>query len=151
MIPSSTNSQAGDSFGPSSGHDLSAVVDVHLPVPPSDRKDRPATAELSGLTTDEAERRLSLRTLAVVTLVFSGQAVIYVVRERQRMWSSAPGRWLVASSVADLTIITMPATNGLLMTALPLELIAGMLCAAVVLAIILDSAKLVLFHRLAIT
>ena len=67
------------------------------------------------------------------------------------MWSSTPGRWLVASSVADLTIITMPATNGLLMTALPLELIAGMLCAAVVLAIILDSAKLVLFHRLAIT
>jgi len=34
MIPSSTNSQAGDNSGPSAGHDLSVVVDVHRPVPP---------------------------------------------------------------------------------------------------------------------
>jgi H+-transporting ATPase len=98
-----------------------------------------------GLDTD------ALRTVAVVTLVFSGQAVFYVVRERQRMWCSAPGRWLVASSVADLIIVIVLASNGLLMTALPLQLIAGILCAAVVLAVVLDSAKLVLFRRLAVT
>jgi H+-transporting ATPase len=98
-----------------------------------------------GLDTD------SLRTLAVVTLVFSGQAVFYVARERQRMWSSVPGRWLLASSVVDVVIITLLASNGLLMKALPLQIIAGVLCAAVVLAVVLDSAKLLLFRRLAVT
>ncbi len=43
----------------------------------------------------------SLRTLAVVTLVFSGQAVLYVVRERRHLWSSWPGKWLMASSTID--------------------------------------------------
>ncbi len=39
----------------------------------------------------------TLRTLAVVTLVFSGQAVFYVSRERRHLWSSRPGKWLVVS------------------------------------------------------
>jgi len=42
MIPPSTNSQAGDSSGPSNGHDLGAVIDVHRPVPPSDRGTAPS-------------------------------------------------------------------------------------------------------------
>src|SRR3984885_13985074 len=33
----------------------------------------------------------TLQTLTVVTLVFSGQALIYVARERQHLWSSRPG------------------------------------------------------------
>ncbi len=67
------------------------------------------------------------------------------------MWSSAPGRWLIVSSVADVAIITLFASNGLLMTALSTPIIAGILCAAVVLAVVLDSVKLVLFRRLAVT
>src|SRR5664280_2447635 len=43
----------------------------------------------------------ALRTLAVVTLVYSGQAVFYVSRERRHLWSSRPGSWLLASSVLD--------------------------------------------------
>ena len=35
------------------------------------------------------------RTLAVVILVFSGQAVFYVSRERKHLWSSRPGIWLI--------------------------------------------------------
>jgi H+-transporting ATPase len=104
-----------------------------------------ATAKFAlGLDTD------ALRTVAVVTLVFSGQAVFYVVRERQHLWSSQPGRWLIVSSVADLTIIGILAINGVLMTALPWEIVAGFLGAAVVLAIILDTVKQVLFKRLEI-
>jgi len=97
-----------------------------------------------GLDTD------TLRTLAVVTLVFSGQAVFYVARERQHIWSSRPGRWLVLSSIADLTIISVLATRGVLMTALPIGILAGLLLAAIVFAFILDSVKGVLFQRLAI-
>jgi len=92
----------------------------------------------------------TLRTLTVVTLVFSGQAVFYVARERLTLWSSRPGRWLVASSIIDLTIISILAIKGILMTALPIGILVVLLLAAIVLAFVLDGVKLVLFKRLAI-
>ncbi len=92
----------------------------------------------------------ALQTLVVVTLVFSGQAVFYVSRERRHLWSSRPGRWLIASSAADLTIITLLATNGVLMTALPIAIIGGVFGMAVILALTLDGVKFLLFQRLAI-
>jgi H+-transporting ATPase len=92
----------------------------------------------------------ALQTLAVLTLVFSGQAVLYVARERRHLWSSWPSRWLVASSVADLGIIGVLAGNGILMTALPLGTIAGLLFAATVLAFLLDAVKLAMFGRFAV-
>ncbi|MDE1174715.1 MAG: HAD-IC family P-type ATPase [Parvibaculaceae bacterium] len=93
----------------------------------------------------------ALRTMAVVTLVFSGQAVFYVSRERQHIWSSWPGRWLIVSSIADLSIFSILSVNGILMTALPMVIVAGLFAAAIVFAFILDAVKLALFHRLAIT
>ena len=90
----------------------------------------------------------TLQTLAAVTLVFSGQAVFYVVRDRQRLWSSKPSRWVVLSSVADVLIITCLAASGYLMAALPLALIAGILGAAIVFAFVLDRVKVAVFARL---
>jgi len=92
----------------------------------------------------------ALQTLVVVTLVFSGQAVFYVSREREHIWSSRPGRWLILSSVVDLTIITVLASGGVLMTALPIIIICGVFAMAVILAMALDSVKFALFQRLAI-
>jgi H+-transporting ATPase len=86
----------------------------------------------------------------VVTLVFSGQAVFYVAREREHLWSSRPGRWLIVSSVVDLTIITLLASNGVMMATLPIAIIGGVAGAAIILAIVLDSIKFALFQRLAI-
>jgi len=90
----------------------------------------------------------ALRTLAVVTLVFSGQAVFYVSRERQHMWSSMPGKWLIVSSVVDVSIVVILAANGVLMTALPLTIIAAVFAAAVVFCFLLDGVKSLLFSRL---
>ncbi len=92
----------------------------------------------------------ALRTLTVVTLVFSGQALFYVAREREHLWSSLPGRWLVASSIIDLTIISVLATNGFLMTAIPIWILVGVFGAAIIFAFVLDAVKSVLFHRLAV-
>jgi len=92
----------------------------------------------------------TLRTLTVVTLVFSGQSVLYVARERRHLWSSCPGRWLVASSVVDVAIVSVLAANGILMVALPLVILAGMLAAAAIFAFILDAVKIQLFRRLQI-
>jgi H+-transporting ATPase len=90
----------------------------------------------------------SLRSLTVVTLVFSGQAVFYVSRERRHLWSSRPGRWLLLSSFVDLSLFIVLAANGLLMAALPIEIVAGLFCAAILFAFMLDSVKLVVFRLL---
>jgi H+-transporting ATPase len=92
----------------------------------------------------------ALQTLVVVTLVFSGQAVFYVSRERRHLWSSKPGRWLIVSSVVDLTIIILLASNGVLMTALPIIIVGGVITMAIALAMILDYVKFALFQRLTI-
>ncbi|ABE34449.1 HAD ATPase, P-type, IC family protein [Paraburkholderia xenovorans LB400] len=89
-----------------------------------------------------------LQTLAAVILVFSGQAVLYVVRERRRLWSSRPGRWLIVSSIADVSIIATLATRGILMSPLPLQWIGAMLGAAIVFAFVLDFVKVAAFARL---
>jgi H+-transporting ATPase len=92
----------------------------------------------------------TLRTLAVVTLVFSGQAIFYVARERRHLWSSRPGKWLLLSSVIDVSLISALAINGVLMKPLPILVIACLFVAAMVLAIVLDVVKLVIFRQLKI-
>ena len=92
----------------------------------------------------------TLRTLTVVTLVFSGQAIFYVSRERRHLWSSRPGSWLIASSILDITLFSTLATQGILMAPLPLTIIVCVFGAAVVLAFCLDMVKIMLFRRLAI-
>ncbi len=98
-----------------------------------------------GLDTD------ALRTMAVVTLVFSGQAVFYVARERQHIWSSRPGRWLIMSSIVDLSIFSVLSSNGILMKALPVTIVASLFAAAAAFAFILDAVKLALFRRLVVS
>jgi H+-transporting ATPase len=92
-----------------------------------------------------------LQTLTVVILAFSGQAVLYVVRERRRLWSSYPGRWLVLSSVVDLALIATLATRGILMSPLPLLWVGAVSGAAVVFAFVLDLVKVAVFGRLMMT
>lgn len=90
------------------------------------------------------------QTLAVITLVFSAQAVFYVARERRRLWSSRPGAWLVFTSLADVTLFATLAVNGILMTSLSLAIVGGVAFASVGLALLLDTVKVLLFRRLAI-
>jgi H+-transporting ATPase len=89
----------------------------------------------------------ALQTLTVVTLVFSGQAVFYVARERQHLWSSRPGKWLIISSAVDLTLISLLAINGLLMKPLAIAIVASLFAAAIIFSLLLDSVKVVLFRR----
>jgi H+-transporting ATPase len=89
----------------------------------------------------------TLQTLTVVTLVFSGQAVFYVARERQHLWRSMPGKWLIVSSAVDLTLISFLAANGLLMKPLAIAIVAGLFAAAIIFSLFLDLVKVVLFRR----
>jgi H+-transporting ATPase len=83
-----------------------------------------------------------LQTMAFVTLAFGNQAVLYVLRERRHMWSSRPGNWVVASSVADISIASALALSGTLMEPLAWPAVAGVFTAAIGFALILDRIKL---------
>jgi H+-transporting ATPase len=92
----------------------------------------------------------ALQTLAFVLIVFGNQATTYTNRERQRLGSSRPSRWLIVSSVVDLLIASTLATFGIAMVPLPVFVVGGILVAAAVFAFIVDFVKVPVFHRLQI-
>jgi H+-transporting ATPase len=53
----------------------------------------------------------------------------------------------MVSSVADVTIISLLAVKGVLMTALSMDILAGLFAAAIIFALILDCVKLALFRH----
>lgn len=87
-------------------------------------------------------RPAELQTLALVALVYGAQALLFVLRERGRLWSSRPGGWVVASSSADVAIVSTLALSGTLMAPLPWRLLALVLAAVVALALLLDQVKI---------
>ncbi len=91
-----------------------------------------------------------LRTLAFVTIVFGNQATTYLNRARERLWSVAPSRWVVAASVADLLVASTMAGCGLGMARLPWYVLGEALACAVAFAFAVDFVRVPVFRRLAI-
>jgi H+-transporting ATPase len=86
-----------------------------------------------------------LRTAAFLSLVFLGQATVYVLRDRRRLWSSPPSKWLVASSLANIAIAVLLALAGWLMAPLPTAVIGELLLATLLFALLLDFLKAFVF------
>jgi H+-transporting ATPase len=70
-----------------------------------------------------------LQTLIFITLVFTGQGNVYLVRERHHFWNSRPGKWLVLSSTADIVVVCILSWRGILMEAIPLQIMFAVLIA----------------------
>jgi H+-transporting ATPase len=83
----------------------------------------------------------ALQTWTFATLVFGNQALLYVLRERRRMWRSKPSAWVFASSVADIAIVVVLAVSGTLMAPLPWSLVVAAFAAAAGFALLLDQVK----------
>jgi H+-transporting ATPase len=83
-----------------------------------------------------------LQTLAFVTLAFGNQAILYVLRERRPLWSSKPGAWLLASSVAGTALVAVLAYSGALVAPLNWRVLTAVFVASAGLALILDRIKL---------
>ena len=83
-----------------------------------------------------------LQTLALITLVFGNQGLLYVLRERRHLWRSKPGNWVLASSAADITVVSALALSGTLMEPLSWQFLAAILAGAAGFALILDQIKL---------
>ena len=81
------------------------------------------------------------QTLVFVMLVATGQATVYLVRERRHLWASRPSTPMLAATTADLVIVTILATQGILMAAVPLVDVAVVLAAVGVATLGLDFLK----------
>jgi len=89
-----------------------------------------------------------LQTLVFVTLVFTGQGMVYLVRERRHFWSSAPSRWMVLSSIADLGVVCLVSTRGILMAPLPYQVVTLVIFASVLYLVAVDFLKVPILRRL---
>jgi H+-transporting ATPase len=86
----------------------------------------------------------------MVALVFGGEARVYVVRERQHLWSSRPGTWVILASVVDVLLIASLAIRGIAMHSLPMTIVTSALAAALLVAFLLDQIKVPVFRSLQI-
>jgi H+-transporting ATPase len=93
----------------------------------------------------------ALRTLSVVAIVYGSQATIYALRARRHLWGLRPTVWLVASSVADILIISTLAIRGIAMAPVPALVLACEFGAAIVFGLVLDGLKIPVFARLGIS
>jgi H+-transporting ATPase len=54
----------------------------------------------------------------MIALVFGGAGTLYALRERQHLWNSLPGRWVIVASIGDFLIIPTLAVRGIAMQSL---------------------------------
>jgi H+-transporting ATPase len=93
----------------------------------------------------------ALPTLALTSLVFCNEAVIYSIRSRRRLWSRPfPAKWVIVASVADLLIASTVAVGGILMVPIPLLVVLATLGTAFLASFVFDLVKVPVFHRLQI-
>jgi H+-transporting ATPase len=92
----------------------------------------------------------TLRTLALIALVFGSEATLYSIRERRRLWSSRPSVWIVVSTICDILIISTLVTRGIAMNPLSIFVVGGTLLAAASFALVVDFVKVPVFKRLGI-
>ncbi|HWD07487.1 MAG TPA: HAD-IC family P-type ATPase, partial [Actinomycetota bacterium] len=88
------------------------------------------------------------QTLMFVMLVFTGQATVYLVRERGRLWSSRPAKLLLTATGCDIVVVSLMATLGILMPAVALLPVLVVLGVAVVSTLLLDPVKVAVLRRL---
>ena len=89
-----------------------------------------------------------LQTLVFITLVFTGQGTVYLVRQRQHFWNSRPGKWLVLSSAADIVAVSILAFRGILMEPIPPQVVFSVLIACGCYLAAVDFLKTSLLRKL---
>jgi H+-transporting ATPase len=86
-----------------------------------------------------------MQTLMFVMLVFTGQINVYLVRERRHFWKSLPSRWMLLGTTMDVIAVTILATQGFLMAAIPFSLVLLSLLVILLYLPLVDSLKIYVF------
>jgi H+-transporting ATPase len=89
----------------------------------------------------------SLQTLVFVGLVLTGQATIYLLRERRAFWKSKPGGWMLAATAADVVLVGALAWRGVLVAPVPASALVGLGVGTCVFAVALDFVKVSVTSR----
>jgi H+-transporting ATPase len=90
----------------------------------------------------------ALHTLVFITLVYTGQGAVYLVRERSHLWRSAPSRWMLLASVCDVCVVSMLAISGILMAPIAPFVVGLVLGSSVLYLLVLDFLKVNLLRWL---
>jgi H+-transporting ATPase len=69
------------------------------------------------------------------------------VRERNRLWHSLPSRWLILSSAVDIVVVSLMATNGILMAPISWSLVASLIVIVLTFLLVIDGLKVHIFHH----
>jgi hypothetical protein len=77
--------------------------------------------------------------------VFTGQSNVYLVRERNHIRHSRPSDWLMLSCAADLFVVSLLATKGILMAAIPWSYLVSLLIAVLAFTFFADNLKIHVF------
>ncbi len=73
-----------------------------------------------------------LRTFVMLTLVFTSQFRVYIVRERKYFWSSCPGRELILSTAGAVILFALLGIYGLIVPRItPLQMLFALIFSAV--------------------
>jgi H+-transporting ATPase len=92
-----------------------------------------------------------LQTYIFVMLVFTGQANVYLVRERRAFWKSRPCAALLISTLGDVIAVTALAVFGILMAPISLGIIAVLLGLIILYAFVVDAFKVAVLRRMGFT
>ncbi len=88
-----------------------------------------------------------LQTLSFLILVFTGQGMVYLVRERSHFWNSMPGKWMMLASCIDIGVVMLLAACGIFMAPLPLTVIMATLLVVILFLSGLDFLKVLVFQH----
>lgn len=91
----------------------------------------------------------ALQTLSFLMLVFTGQATVYLARERDHFWRSRPSRWMLLGTIFDVIAVSALATLGILVDPVPAPVVLGLLAAVLASFVFVDLAKVAVWRRLA--
>jgi H+-transporting ATPase len=91
---------------------------------------------------------VQLQTVVFVTLVFTGQATVYLIRERKHFWHSLPSRWMVGASLLDIAVVMALAKLGILMAPISLKLFVSVLLSCMLYFFVLDALKASVLNQL---
>ena len=91
-----------------------------------------------------------LRTVVFLTLVFSSQMTIYVVRTGGPAWRDRPSKWLLGATALSVLAAAALALTGTLMPAVPPAVLGGVAGFVLAGAIVADAIKQPVFRRLGI-
>jgi H+-transporting ATPase len=91
-----------------------------------------------------------MQTLTFTMLAFAGQGNVYVLRTHGRLWSSRPAPIMLVASLCDVLLVASLAVAGVLMSSLPMTVIALLAVTTIFFTLAMDSIKLAVYARLRI-